>query len=81
VSHARWDISCQQVVELVTEYLEGTLGPDVQARLEAHLEFCDPCKEYIEQVRTTSRLAAETALEERPDREALLAVFRTFNRA
>ena len=72
------DISCREVVEIVTEYLEGTLDADVRRRLEIHLAACDPCAEYLEQVRTSSRLAAEAGLEERPDREALLAVFRAF---
>jgi anti-sigma factor RsiW len=75
------NISCREVVEIVTEYLEGTLAPDVRRRLEIHLEACDPCVEYVEQVRTTARLAAETRLEERPDRDALLAVFREFQRS
>jgi anti-sigma factor RsiW len=71
-------ISCREVVELVTDYLEGALAPDVHARLLAHLEACPPCVEYVEQVRTTSRLAAEAELEQRPDSAALLALFRSF---
>jgi anti-sigma factor RsiW len=71
-------ISCREVVELVTDYLEGALPPDVRARLEAHLAVCHPCVAYVEQVRTTSKLAALTALEERPDADALLEAFRSF---
>jgi predicted anti-sigma-YlaC factor YlaD len=75
-------ISCREVVEIVTDYLEGALAPDVLVRLEEHLGVCDPCREYIAQVKTTTRLAARTrVLEERPDRDALLDVFREFKRA
>jgi predicted anti-sigma-YlaC factor YlaD len=77
-------ISCREVVEIVTDYLEGALAPDDLARLEAHLAACDPCRVYIEQIRTTQRLAAaaeaEAELARRPDRDALLAAFREFRR-
>jgi hypothetical protein len=65
-------------VELVTDYLEGALAPDLHARLTAHLDACPPCVEYVDQIRTTSRLAAATEFEQRPDSEALLAAFRSF---
>jgi predicted anti-sigma-YlaC factor YlaD len=78
-------ISCREVVEIVTDYLEGALAPDVLARLETHLAACDPCRVYIEQIRTTQRLAAvaeaEAELERRPDRDTLLAAFREFRRS
>jgi anti-sigma factor RsiW len=74
-------MSCQELVELVTAYLDGALpAQDVQA-LEAHLEHCDACAEYIEQMRTTIRLAAQAELQQRPDRDALLAAFRDFRRS
>jgi anti-sigma factor RsiW len=71
-------ISCREVVELVTDYLEGALVPDVHARFAAHLDACPPCVEYVEQIRMTSRLAAVAELEQRPDSAALLAAFRSF---
>jgi len=48
--------------------------------MRTHLEMCPPCAEYVEQVRTTCRLAeaATAELELRPDRDALLTVFRKF---
>ena len=75
-------ISCREVVEIVTDYLEGALAPEDASRMEAHLEACPPCGIYVEQIRTTRRLAAEAEAElaERPDREALLAAFRDFRR-
>jgi anti-sigma factor RsiW len=71
-------ISCREVVELVTDYLDGALDSETRARFEAHLELCGPCVEYVEQIRTTSRLAAVAVaeFEQRPDRDALLAAFR-----
>jgi anti-sigma factor RsiW len=74
-------ISCRELVELVTDYLDGALPPDALARVEAHLDACGPCRIYVEQIRTTSRLAAEAELERRPDRDALLAAFRDLRRA
>jgi anti-sigma factor RsiW len=75
-------ISCREVVEIVTEYLDGALPPDVLAKLEEHLAACPPCQVYVEQIRQTSRVAAAAAaeLEEHPDRDALLATFREFRR-
>ena len=69
-------ISCQEVVELITDYLDGKLDPQLVQKLEAHLQLCPPCVEYLNQVRTTSRLAAAAELEVHPDRDALLALFR-----
>ena len=76
-------ISCREVVEIVTDYLDGALTPEDRARMDAHLEACPPCALYVEQIRTTRRLAAEAEaeLERRPDREALLSAFREFRRA
>ena len=46
-------ISCQEVVEVVTDYLEGRLSPEDAAIFEAHLELCDGCRWYLDQIRTT----------------------------
>ncbi len=76
-------ISCREIVELVTDYLEGALSPEDRARFEAHLELCGPCVEYVEQVRASARIvaAATAELELRPDRDALLNAFRDFHRS
>ena len=49
-------LSCQEVVELVTDYLEGALEPDEHARVEQHLAGCTKCDAYLDQIRTTIRL-------------------------
>jgi anti-sigma factor RsiW len=53
------ELVCQEVVELVTEYLAGTLPPRDHARFEQHLATCPPCTAYLAQVRTTLDLAAD----------------------
>lgn len=49
-------LSCQELVELVTEYLEGALDERDLRAFEAHLAGCDGCTEYLDQIRTTIRL-------------------------
>ena len=47
------DVACQELVELVTEYLEGALPPDEVAAVDQHLVDCDPCLRYLRQMRAT----------------------------
>jgi anti-sigma factor RsiW len=49
-------LSCQELVELVTDYLEGALEERDLRAFDAHLAACDGCTEYLEQMRTTIRL-------------------------
>jgi anti-sigma factor RsiW len=49
--------ACQEMVELVTDYLEGTLGRRARRRFEAHLAGCEHCTEYVAQLRTAIRLS------------------------
>lgn len=53
------ELVCREVVELVTEYLGGTLSSGDRARFEDHLSTCPPCTAYLAQMRTTLELAAE----------------------
>lgn len=48
-------IVCRELVELVTDYVEGALPPELCARFEAHLAACPPCGEYLDQMRRTIR--------------------------
>ena len=52
---------CRDVVEIVTSYLEGDLGPALRARFEAHLASCPDCVLYVEQMRQTIELSGATA--------------------
>ena len=46
-------MTCRELVELVTDYLEGALSPEDVARFESHVTACPGCASYLEQVRTT----------------------------
>ncbi len=75
-------ITCSELVELVTEYLEGALPADDARRFERHLVACPPCREYLSQLRDT--IGAVGALREDDvtpaATEELLAAFRDWKR-
>ena len=60
----RRDVVCQQAVELVTDYLEGTLSRAARRRFEAHLAICPHCTEYLAQIRETVSLTGRLAQED-----------------
>lgn len=70
-------LTCQELVELVTEYWEGALLPEARRRFEAHLQGCEGCQTYVEQLRQTLALAGELRAEQvSPAAQAkLLGVF------
>jgi anti-sigma factor RsiW len=71
------ELTCQQLVELVTDYFENVLGPADRARFEAHVAGCPGCDAYLGQMRTTLELVGATAaLKTRPEVSALLEAFR-----
>ena len=49
-------MTCQELVELVTDYLDGVMPAEERARFEAHLADCPYCTTYLEQIRQTIRL-------------------------
>ena len=72
--------SCQELVELVTDYLEGALTPADLRRFEEHVARCDACTEYLHQLRRTIQaVGAITPEDLSPESEAeLLAVFQSW---
>ena len=72
------ELACRELVELVTEYLDGALDPAARARVDAHLATCDGCTTYIDQVRGV--MAATRRMPPQPVppalMERLLAAFR-----
>ena len=75
-------MTCQELVELVTDYLEGALPPQERARVDAHLEVCGGCRAYLAQMEVTLRVVRDAAtLERRPEVAGLLAAFRDWKRA
>ena len=76
----RRDLVCQQAVELVTDYLEGRLSSRQRRRFEAHLAECPHCTAYLEQIRTTIRLAGAVEPEQLDPqtREGLMDLYRRY---
>jgi anti-sigma factor (TIGR02949 family) len=77
------ELSCQEIVELVSDYLEGAMPPTEHARFEHHLTYCPGCVTYVEQIRTTIRAAGKVPAEDTlpPDlRAGLIAQFRHWER-
>jgi anti-sigma factor RsiW len=75
------DLTCRELVELVTEYLEDRLPPAERARFEAHLAICDGCQAYVDQMRDTLRALGRLP-EERLStgvRETLMVAFREWH--
>ena len=74
----RRPLTCQQVVELVTEYLDGVMEPKRRARFEAHLAGCDGCTAYLEQFRTTIAVVGRIDADDVPEpvMSELLSAFR-----
>jgi predicted anti-sigma-YlaC factor YlaD len=74
------EMTCQELVELVTEYLEDAMAAPERRRLEQHLDACGPCRGYLDQMRrtiqTVGRLRAEAI--EPGARDDLLKVFRAW---
>ena len=75
-------MTCQELVELVTDYFDGALDEALRDRFEAHLNVCPDCKQYVAQMRVTLQLAQDlTVLEQRPEVGILLDAFRDWHRA
>jgi anti-sigma factor RsiW len=76
-------IVCREFVELVTEHLEGTLPDDLERAIAAHLELCEPCMVYLEQIRQTSAALGTLNRPTLPPaaRDRLLEVFTTLHGA
>jgi len=77
------EMPCQELVELVSDYLEGALSPVDRARFEAHIRECKGCTHYLEQMRLTIRLAGTLTAESMSQeaRETLLRAFRDWRSA
>ena len=76
------DVPCNELVELVTDYLEGALSFDERTRFEAHLAICEGCSNYLAQMWSTIRIAGRLTEESIPPETlgALAEAFRDFSR-
>jgi predicted anti-sigma-YlaC factor YlaD len=77
-------ITCREVVEVVTLYLDGAMPPEMRVRFEEHLALCEGCVAYVDQMRRTARLVRTAAEREQAlsprAREELVRVFRDWKR-
>ena len=76
-------MDCDELVELVTEYLDGTMSRRERKHLERHLDECRGCRAYLEQMRETIRLTGMLSDESIPEqgRDELLVAFREWRSA
>ena len=76
-------VTCQEVVELVSDYLDQALSPEEASLFEQHVNFCDGCEWYLDQMRSTVTTVGRITEHDVPDetREKLLAVFREWKRS
>jgi anti-sigma factor RsiW len=76
-------LSCQELVELVTNYFEGVLAPGERNSFEHHIEGCTGCHEYVQQMRKTIEISGQlTPADLSPEaEEKLLAAFRDWKSA
>ena len=77
------EMPCQELVEAITDYLEGTMLPEDRKRFEAHLRKCPHCSAYLEQMRQTIATLGELTEDSIPpeSREELIAAFRDWRAA
>ncbi len=73
-------MSCHELVEAITDYLEGALPPADRERLDVHLAGCPGCLAYLDQVRLTIRLTGRLTEDSLPAlaHDELMAAFRTW---
>lgn len=72
------ELTCQELVALVTDYLEGALSPAERLRFEEHLAECTGCRNYLVQFRLALRIVGSIGVEPISDqsRAAMLDLFR-----
>jgi anti-sigma factor RsiW len=72
------ELTCAEVVELVTDYLEGRLPDAERRRFDEHLTGCDGCTAYVEQMRTTIAVSGHVPAPDLPPalQQRLLEAFR-----
>jgi anti-sigma factor (TIGR02949 family) len=77
------EFKCQEMIEVVTNYLDDALPPDERQRFERHLSYCAGCSTYLDQMRETITQTGMVAREESLPpalRDRILAQFRTSKR-
>ena len=77
------EMPCRELVEVITDYLEGTLPEVDRIRFEDHLKTCPHCRRYLEQFRQTVSALGKLKEESIPseDRQQLLELFKDWKRS
>jgi anti-sigma factor RsiW len=72
------EITCKDLVELVTDYLDDRMPAEQRLRFEEHIAFCSPCAVYLEQMRQTISVTGALREEDldQESRDAMLSVFK-----
>ena len=75
-------LTCHEVIDIITEYLEDALPAEERRRVEEHLAICDGCTAYLETLRETIRLTGMLTEEQIPSeqKQQLLEAFRDWTR-
>ena len=75
-------LTCHEMVEIITDYLEDALSAEDRRRVEEHLAICPGCANYLEQMRETIRLTGLLTEEQIPEeqKQELLEAFRGWTR-
>jgi anti-sigma factor (TIGR02949 family) len=73
-------VTCREVVELMTEYLDGALSAADRAKFDQHMQGCDGCRAYLTQLRTARMLMGRVASEPVPEllKAELMSAFRNW---
>lgn len=77
------EFSCQEMTEVITNYLDDALPPDERERYERHLSYCAGCSTYLDQMRETIEQTSKVPSEESLPpalRDGIVAQFRTWKR-
>ena len=80
INENKHELSCQEVVELVTDYLEQALLPETQSQFEEHIAKCPGCDNFLEQVQQTISMLRKLSEQQTfPDtKKDLLEIFRNW---
>jgi anti-sigma factor RsiW len=76
------DLGCKDLVEAVTDYLEGAMAPGERRRFDRHLAGCEGCQEYLDQLRSVIRVVGRPTVDAVPPgtMAGLLRAFRDWHR-
>jgi hypothetical protein len=74
--------TCKEIVDLASEYIEGALTPAQMTQFELHLNFCEGCVTFVDQIRATATMAGRLSEEDIPEetKVKLLEAFRGMSR-